>query len=101
MTLPDCYKDWIIERLIEKRQHILARPFPAGYSSEEKQMMDWLEDFCTHMYKEAVDALEETTYRLASEHSPFVRSLGHRNDCWVCERIQENRKLIAKLKNVG
>ena len=55
MKLPEKYKDWTIEDLLEGRTSILARPFPEGYSQEEGQMIDWLENHCANHFMEALE----------------------------------------------
>ena len=48
-----------LSELLEERKRILARPFPQGYSGDERRMMDRLEAHCTDHFDELVEALDK------------------------------------------
>jgi len=88
-TLPDIYRDATIEELLTKRKEILARPFPKGYSGDERQMMDCLEEHCTDNFMRMLEALKDEHAELIEENDA-QHLIG---ECQTC-------KLIAELEEV-
>jgi len=58
MKMPDEFKDWTLKELLERRLEILARPFPQGYSGEERRMMEAVEEYCTIHFMEALEFIK-------------------------------------------
>ena len=86
-TLPDEYKFCTLAELLEKRTEILSRPFPQGYSGEERRMMDWLEEHCTDNFMRALEFI--------NRHEPCMGCSG--NDMLACG---EDKCVLVELEKV-
>lgn len=55
---------------------------------------------CRNNFMRALEALQQANDRIKAEHGWCVSSVGHLDDCAVCEQARENDALIAELEEV-
>lgn len=85
MNLPDEFKFFTLGEMLERRAEILRRPFPRGYSGDERLMMDLIEMHCTSHFMPLL--------AVAKKAATVIKQLG-------CEPSLEMKRILAECEEV-